>query len=447
MDNIQFSAPIKSRSAALCYKTSWKHVRQQVSAINFPLSQLIDELDPQKNFPLYCATYRYGEQILNNKGLFIPENTEKLSNLSGFSLSRNKQYEFNYAKNLLPLGIIMQNSAEVYYEGFGKIIPRYILQAGDVFGFDCLAMPAHVPSCINLCNMTSGVRNIVMVPAICDVASHKNLVRDFSLPHHPPKSLQDHWCTFKMIVDASFEVEWQSKLLFFSEKWYQCLMTDKAWRKLKEYFMAFGTQTLNYSQNLWLAQTVFYHVLHQGNFKLDPFSVDTVRHLIAIACGTEFGFKFTADNRLAPIDVIQNAYRSSYKLKYHPLIMCPSLFQISSEQPIYYSLHYPSGYALSPRIRRTSHLIQNLTELQIILHSYIEQQRQIDIGHPLLTQMANHATFTCYHIQPDEASGVKSTLELPFKDPFIKLSVTNFQPQYFPANGPMLRGCVAVTRT
>ena len=149
-------------------------------------------------------------------------------------------------------------------------------------------------------------------------------------------------------------------------------------------------------------------------------SVDTVLHLLAISCGAEFGFKFTSDNFLAPIDIIQQAYSESYKLKYHPIVMCPGLFHINSKQPVYYSLQYPNCYALSPRSRRTSHIIQNLTEIQEILTVFLNELEQQEIGCPFAKEISTKINFNCYHVQSDKENRIKSTVELPRSDPFYQ---------------------------
>ena len=260
MDNSLFSPRKKSLSEIPFYKISWRDIRERVFTINPHLTQLIDDIDPPQSYPLYFATYSYGDVIQNHRGFYFPENE---------SMTSEQKQEFFYAGVRLPAGIILKNSAEIFYDGFGKIIPRQVLQAGDVFGFDRLMVNHHNSSWLNLCSMTSGIRNLVMVPAICDVMSHKNLVRDFGIPHNPPKLLHEQWRFFKNIVSASKNSTWKSELLFFTGKWYQRLVMDKSWGKLKEYVINSQHGHIDYHQHSWLIKAAFYDVLRKKNFKPD----------------------------------------------------------------------------------------------------------------------------------------------------------------------------------
>ena len=79
------------------------------------------------------------------------------------------------------------------------------------------------------------------------------------------------------------------------------------------------------------------------------------------------------------------------------------------------------------------------------MDAYLEALKQCEDSYSFIKDMASQVTFNYFHTQSDEANGVKCTSDMLNSDPFIKSNISSHDNKYFPANGPVLRGCIAVT--
>jgi hypothetical protein len=66
-------------------RTYWKDVRERVASVDAVFAKLIDELSPDKNYPLYLAYYDYGVFTGDTISAILPD-----SNGSYYRLSDTK---------------------------------------------------------------------------------------------------------------------------------------------------------------------------------------------------------------------------------------------------------------------------------------------------------------------------------------------------------------------
>src|ERR1700709_46870 len=86
-------------------EVKWEDVRDKVLNVNPKLTKIIDEINPNHNFLLYLTYYSYGTTIADSQGFYLPDN-------SNFTTPKNALVELEYARNTLPMGIVLDKTME-----------------------------------------------------------------------------------------------------------------------------------------------------------------------------------------------------------------------------------------------------------------------------------------------------------------------------------------------
>lgn len=404
---------------------TWKEVKHRVAQVEPKLYAIIDALSPPDHFKLYLARYGYGEKIIHDGKISLPE---------GHCL--------NYGA--MPITLILNRHCELFHESNDGIGSLAVLRPGKIIGAQDLLEPRGMPFFTQGLNLTSGARSIFMLPKISDANGHTRLKKDFSIEASLPKMLQHQWKTFtQLAAQCSTTHPWESEVLFFAKEWFEQTEVDKDWFKLRLFLF----------ENAWQdAKNSFAQLSHnfmweplgvelaKAHLKIEPYLIETAKYIVSLGLGAGVGFK-VADNSesCAPTTLIQQLYIEHYGLKtYAPLMMIPGYYEKPQEK-IYYSLQFPSGLISVPRVKNSSNVITMLRELKTIFQ-YLKNQALV----PRMGSCIRKVGFDFYHNGADPADCIYSGNEALKADKIMQEILECYPNRSFPDAASFFRGAIAV---
>jgi hypothetical protein len=437
-------------------KVYWVDVRERIAQVEPVFAKIVDELCPDKTFPLYLAYYPYGDLIGDIYSPFIPNMKGGQDRLSDPGLSKDVIKHLGYGMDSAPLGMVLEKQLEYFIDlkDEGISIPWLVYSAGMFFPFSRVLSKKseRIYAANGILTTTSGARSAFMLPNIGCSTHHSNLQRDFNLQSPPPKSLYEHWSIFKEITNSGLiNCDWHSCIVYFSEKWINKLYTDKAWLSLKMYFYELAWLYTEYRRNYFCYDFAFSMFQKKRNLKPNPYLADTARHLFITALGAAPGYvPATTDNAL-PIEALQKVFVQSYGLKkYFPSIMQPAHFRFETDAfPVYYSLQNPSTHVFSPKSREVSSTLFEMRELQHIMRIYVEELTKSAglCSDTIMGKVVDKVSFSYFHNKADRHRIVRSSQDIAALD--NRFDAVNLKHKgegaKFASDARFVRGCIAIS--
>lgn len=350
----------------------------------------------------------------------------------------------------MPLGLVLNNA---FQESLTHLYSDETLPLGVVYPGSIFALWKHLDTRLHfhpakLFDITAGASSLFMLPNIGNEVCHKHLKRDFGVSESAPKTLPEHWSIFKKIANhPKFKSQWHVELLLFSDPWLEKLKNDPAWNRLYSYLLEYAWQKSAYDRNRFMYDFANSCIQNARNLKPNPYIADTFAHLLTIVSGGGVGFRPATDNLLAPVDLIQKAYLESYGMKkYTPIIMQPAHFDLSKQDdPIYYSLQYPTTLAFSPRARKLPNTLFDLAELKHILAVFEDEvvNRHTHLDNTVIKDVVEKVDFNFYHNKVDTHQEIELSHLIPARDTQFLSCVSAVRDDLaFSDNGSFVRGCV-----
>lgn len=328
---------------------SWIDAQDEIRKINPSLADAIESSGLEATCDFIRASYDYGELIIREGELQIPLSKNKTTSIADTtSLHSSIRTRLN---NPNPIGILLNKSAESFYEPQTSSIPtkvlsNQILQPGDFIGLTDFLDSIDSKNKIipDRQNISSGARSLFMLPRLTDRNSHYKLQNYFKIDVHRPNNIWEHYSIFKEIANSSVtEEKWYSDVLFFSNSWWAKKNQANAQPIKQVLLQQAWQQSVNSrkAMSLKLAWNLFLNSNDSG-FKQSKLTIlQTIEHLLAIQQGIYPGYVPTINNDVGPIDFIKKAYTDTYKIKSYPTIMAP-MHITKTSGPVYYSLHIPA---------------------------------------------------------------------------------------------------------
>lgn len=436
-------------------KVYWADIRKRVAKVEPTFAKIVNELSPDKTFPIYLAYYPYGAFKGDTETIFIPKSEGGHYSLLDLDAPKDVLKHLGYGKHDSPLGMVLEKCFEIFTDLKieGITIPSLVYSPGDFISFmkNLSRKSNRTYSSNSIFAATSGVRSTFMLPNIGCTTNHLNLQRDLNIKSPPAKSLYEHWYVFKELTNGNqINCDWRSCLMYFSKKWLEKIHSDKAWLTLKLYLHEKAWQRFQYNLNHFHYDVVFSIIQKRRNLKPNPYLTDTARHLFAAALGAAPSYVPAHNNDALPLDILQKIFVELYGLKkYYPTIMQPIHFKFEHEKaPVYYSLQNPSTGAFSPRSRTVSSTLFEMRELAHIMEIFIDELSKDNsmCSDSIISQIAKNIQFNYFHNKTDRHHVIRPSNEIETLDE--RFNFVN--PKYkvkdakFASDAPFVRGCISI---
>jgi len=435
---------------------SWKDVREAVYEVNAPFAEVVDQLDPSRQFRLYRARYPFGSVILNYEGVVhFPTPTGQLAPLSDPCFSSQIRDDLAYY-NDVPAGVVLRHSLELAVKSANNLFPFALMQKGHIFGLWRTLDPSPTYSYHTSIpwQMTTGARCLFMLPKITDSVSYKKLYRARNIKLSLPQNLLDHYFLFKQLSEDQKNTDyWHTELIFFSMDWFKRL-DDVNWLRFSELLYKEVHNKTQFWRNKFLFDVMwdyFSKELSLENINAKPYIMDMIKHIITIALGVVPGFGPLVNEEIAPIQLIQKDFIQLYELKlFVPTIIGPSYFQIneSDPRPVYWSLQLPSYFETIPKPRSSKSTLEDLREIKRLIDTFVEVTHKgkiKGINNTPVEYCLNHVRFDYFHSDVEDDDEIRPTKEIPQDDPRMIFSMSPENNQ-FSTVSPFTRGCIRLSK-
>lgn len=429
----------------------WEDIRDRVAAVEPEFAKIVDSLNLGKDYPVYLAYYHYGDYISDSQDVFLPAVNGSAYSLKSSSASSEVLKHLGYGIGALPLGMVLEKGLEFFIDIKQQLTaPWMICYPGTLFSIygalNGCDYYSYVPS-NRVLSCTAGARSVCMIANISSEMQHDYLKREYKLRLPAPRSFYEHWGLFKAIANSTVICpDWKVCVLYFSEKWLRSIKQLSSWKKLKLYIHEKAWEKQAYERNFIYYYTISCMIQKKRNLKPNPYVMDTVRHLLAMAAGAVPGYVPTTDENLLPLSLIQNAYVQAFGLKNQvPTVVSPKNFSFISqdELPVYYSLQNPSTVIFSPKSRRTATMLYNLREIEYITSIFVNDLCKKDI---VFETVMKNVDFHFFHYEKAEDDVILTSSQIAHGDPRFVFSYPKVDNPIFPQDAKFIRGCIRVSR-
>ena len=198
----------------------WRDIRDQVRVTNPELVQIIDDIDPPDTFRLYKINYRYGDDIVHQGMMRLPNQEGKLVPIDDPSILPSIQEDLSYNYGANPLCLILNNTVEFFLDLGYRTAPMMVVGKGGSIGMWAALSHKieHQPPF--LWSISAGARSVFMLPKISDKISHNRMSKALGISVEKPKNFMDQWKVFNAISGQEAAVSpWHCELLAFSKEW------------------------------------------------------------------------------------------------------------------------------------------------------------------------------------------------------------------------------------
>jgi hypothetical protein len=418
-------------------EVTWDTVRNIFKCTNPEFYQIIEQLSPSKTLTFIKLTYDFGDLILKEGILKLPEKKHQKN-----SSETDRRFKLQLDYSSIPLLFLMDKSCEIFILENDRVIPLKIFEAGKLFGtfeiINYLFGKSYVPPWY----ATAGNRSIFMLPKISEKGRLQNLNAHFKLMSNTQAfSLQDHWYLFKQIAQAPNFIEpWSLSLLAFPQHWFSFYKKDPAWY---EFYSHLFKEAWSQSQQLRLKDELAIHwqltlkAMAQRRIQPNPYLTHTLQHLLLIAQKQAPSFSLTENSNLAPIQGLQEAFLEIYGLKKHyPNLMSIQIDNFEKQKIAYYSLAFPTLMTGSLYSKcNTSTLMQDLKILKLSLETLL-------MDDSFSQKFLNNTQFGFYHVDKDKQEEILPSTDIITLDQSLQKSIPSLEA--FCATSTFWRGCITL---
>lgn len=419
----------------------WADIRNKVMGVNESIVHIIDQISPKDQPELIEIDYLYGDTIIDNGILQIPNKHNILVPVKDSGVSKNIIDALTYQG--IPLCLSLENDNEVFINTGTRSVPLNLFQQGNLFGLFEAIDYIFDSQMKAIWSVSAGSRTIIMLPKISNEIGLKRLRKHYGLLSNLRlKKLTDHFEVFKSIAHSEhFSQQWINKILCFTEKWLDKIFLRK-YLEFKDYIL----------KTCWNQARFVIYMIHPKsswenfseatalkNLNPRPYLINQAKHLLNIADGHLPALRPTVAQSAAPVLGIQKAILEIYELKkFMPIIMslCP---RNTIKLPIYYSLSYQTIFEGSPINQTHTTISTDLRDLKILLDTF----QQYIIYHQLEDTFSSNK-FEYFHVTKDPHKDFLPSISLIQSKDFIYYK-KQFPDLEFPYASYFWNGCISIT--
>ncbi len=410
---------------------TWEEARSRVLEVNPELGKVLDAADLTAKESFVLAHYPYGKDFYTPDNFFLPSPHNGLTPIDGTETPKVLQQALSYSS--LPLGIILSNKVEVFFQTTNRVITDKLWDAGTVFGAWEIMDDLLSQETARYSYLSSGARSLFMASKISDGIAHRRLTKHFHLKLPPPQRLIDHRDVFSEIANQNHdETPWHCSVLYLHKNTVKKLFEKQKSMAQLYFYKEAWRQSFNcryqFEHNIaW--ENLLSHI-GRSNIYLQPRTCAHLKQLFMINEGIFPGMVFSDenDNTIAPIPLLKKAYKDIYVLNKAPVFIRPE--HITPNKPVYYSLNYPQYFDAHLPTKTQLSLMKELETIESTLKLLHEQ---------------HHVPFQerLFHMIPDSDS-ILPAKDLVKNDKILSSIIKNGNE--FPENSPFFKGCIQIIK-
>ncbi len=350
---------------------SWDEVRDDFVRYQPELVTIIDTLAPNKHLPFYKLALPYGA-LLTDQG------------------------RLQYGQDqVLSAGLITRHQCEIFMTTAQRIVPYILLKPGDLFGFSTIfnrdSGLSYQPELPNMMSISAGVRSLFCLSKLSDRHKIAQLARALGRPFTSAKTFLNHGHLFR---ELAAENDWRAEMILFGKEWL-AYRHDPAFAPFYLYMLQNTFKNQVFQRDFLSWQVLFADIAETKSLKYQTYTLDTVKHLFALAAGVVPGFAPQIDEESAPTAFLKQSLEELYHLEQEVVLMGPAYFE---NDPIYYALAYPTLLDYSLKLSGGSQL-KTLALLPRLIQRHLDSLQNQD----RVPQWAKKITmdqFRFYHSDP-----------------------------------------------
>ncbi len=427
----------------------WKEARAFVKKGDKGLFDIIDAISPGNKFKFYKMRYPYGTTIMGDDTVYFPDKPFTSTPLAFAEVPDKIKQDLNYQS--VPLGLITENTLEIFKEYPDKVFcvclsgPNEGIQVGifEYFG---------LTTCYTV---TAGARSVYMVPKISETRYHKRIMNAYNINCYQPKSIFKHWQIFKSLyASGNLKTKWETEIIYLNKNFHE-MANDKSleWQNFKSYLYKKGFEHSGFGRKQVILNLVWEKmtsVLKEEGMKPDPYTIDTLKHLIYVFVEALAGSRPITNDYAGPLTEIQKIYLDVYGLTNIPTIMAPYHFNYEQNIPVYYSMQCPTLLSSTPNLRKLDTIIQEMNSLNGIKDFLISKSADIGkmkLNNQYLVDMLRKMKFSYFHGDMySYGVYIRPTKEIIDTDQDFLFSPIKNGNLSFAENGAFIKGCVKISK-
>lgn len=425
-------------------KVYWDDIKNHIKTSNPEFFDLVDQLSPGNDLPLYIFNFEYGDLIGDSETFYIPHKGQ-LKTLNNFSSSDPITKDLFYGFHSCPLGLVIDKCFEWYLRGNSpnETHPVYIDKKGDFFNIGHVTqikpLKRYLPN--GILSVKAGAQTSLVIQNIGCKRSYNRLIRA-GIDCDIPQSYHDHSALFENI-NKTFQnsSKWYASIVYFSEKWIYNIVNNPDWINVSKYFYKYYLHYYAYSYYGDYYQHIFRVAFDKANLERDFFIQDTAKYIFEILIGEKYGFSFTNDDEFIPSTLIKQVLIDDYKLRTTPSILVPK--KHCSKHPVYFSLQHPIFRTYQGLSRKKATLISELEKTCSVLNKYKElfSSNYNEWTDTVLEEKSKKAIFTFYHGFEDKKNWLSDVNHL-FENDF---DLNEVDIEMFCQDAAFFKGCISIT--
>lgn len=169
-------------------EVTWKQVRMSAHQANPELATIIDAWDPPKDYTLLKVSYQYGDILLQDGLLYLPDNKGNVFPITSSFVPNKIKEQLSYSN--FPLGLITAGGNEVFLETNDRVISLIFFNPVVILGLWESLDPNTPYFPKRLWNVCAGTRSLFMLPKISEASGHNRLKKLYEIKSHAPKKLR-----------------------------------------------------------------------------------------------------------------------------------------------------------------------------------------------------------------------------------------------------------------
>lgn len=432
-------------------KVKWSDVREAVHKVNPTLAKIMDSIQHVDELGLYKAKYAFGMDILRDSKFYVPHNGMILP-IDHSLIPDSVKQDLDYSKYSVPLGMVLNHSAESNIHSEDRINPFVLFTKGQLFGLWGTLSPTLFSVTKNW-SITAGARCVFLLPRIQDAPSYKKLCKKRGVQRTMPVTLLGQGPMLaQMAQHVDFTTSWAAELLFFSKG---CLekRDDVGIKDLRIYLYEAAWKSSDYWRSRMIYDLIwdtFVKDLSAQHIKVMPHIVDIVRHIIAIGLGVTPGFSPAIDDEIGPIESLKADFIEIYGLKnFAPTIMVPKHFSAMDGRAVYWSLQLPNYFESAPKLnKRGTSIADDLRGVKTLFENFREvvlsSKMSVIVDTPFY-DFIKRAQINFFHRGSDVGEGIRPNSDMPKEDKDLISCAKKFGRRGFSEISPFARGCIRIT--